>query len=99
MPPDYPLGEHDFKVLFCRLIPSGWNRLAQNLLAILPTCPGAGLRPRKLDLAVWEALRDIPFGYTTAYGAISKFVGPGAPAQAVGQAVGRNHLAIFIPAP
>lgn len=49
------------------------------------------------QLAVWEALRDIPFGYTTTYGAISKIVGPGAPAQAVGQAVGRNRLAIFIP--
>ncbi|WP_326502428.1 methylated-DNA--[protein]-cysteine S-methyltransferase [Rothia nasimurium] len=49
------------------------------------------------QLAVWAALRDIPFGYTTTYGAISRIVGPGAPAQAVGQAVGRNRIALFIP--
>lgn len=49
------------------------------------------------QLAVWAAVRDVPFGYTTTYGAISKIVGPGAPAQAVGQAVGRNKLLIFIP--
>lgn len=49
------------------------------------------------QLAVWAALQDIPYGYTSTYGAISKLVGPGAPAQAVGQAVGRNKLSIFIP--
>lgn len=49
------------------------------------------------QLAVWQALRDIPFGYTTTYGAISKIVGPHAPAQAVGQAVGRNKCSILIP--
>ena len=49
------------------------------------------------QLAVWAALREIPYGYTTTYGAISKIVGPGAPAQAVGQAVGRNKVSIFIP--
>ncbi len=49
------------------------------------------------QLAVWEALKDIPHGYTTTYGHISKIVGPGAPAQAVGQAVGHNKLSIFIP--
>ncbi|MFW0169486.1 methylated-DNA--[protein]-cysteine S-methyltransferase [Rothia sp. P4278] len=49
------------------------------------------------QLAVWQALRDIPYGYTTSYGAISKIVGPGAPAQAVGQAVSRNPISIFIP--
>lgn len=58
--------------------------------------------PLKLDgsdfqLAVWDAVRDVPFGYTTTYGAISKIVGPGAPAQAVGQAVGHNKLLIFVP--
>lgn len=49
------------------------------------------------QLAVWDALKDIPFGYTTTYGHISKIVGPGAPAQAVGQAVGHNKISIFIP--
>ena len=34
---------------------------------------------------------------TTTYGEISRAVGPGAPAQAVGQAVGRNKVSIMIP--
>ncbi len=49
------------------------------------------------QLAVWQALEEIPYGYTTTYGEISKIVGPHAPAQAVGQAVGRNRCIIFIP--
>lgn len=28
------------------------------------------------QLAVWAALREIPYGYTTTYGAISKIMGP-----------------------
>lgn len=57
------------------------------------------LKPAGSDfqLAVWQALEDIPYGYTTTYGEISKIVGPHAPAQAVGQAVGRNRCIIFIP--
>ena len=57
------------------------------------------VRPEGTDfqLAVWEALNEVPFGFTTTYGAISKQVGPHAPAQAVGQAVARNRLMIFVP--
>ena len=49
------------------------------------------------QLIVWEHLKTVPAGYTTTYGAISRAVGPGAPAQAVGQAVGRNTISIIIP--
>ena len=49
------------------------------------------------QLIVWEHLKTIPAGYTTTYGEISRAVGPGAPAQAVGQAVGRNKVSIMIP--
>ena len=49
------------------------------------------------QLIVWEHLKTVPAGYTTTYGAISRVVGPGAPAQAVGQAVGRNKISIMIP--
>ena len=49
------------------------------------------------QLIVWEHLKTVPAGYTTTYGAISRAVGPGAPAQAVGQAVGRNKISIMIP--
>ena len=49
------------------------------------------------QLMVWEHLKTVPSGYTTTYGEISRIVGPGAPAQAVGQAVGRNKISIIIP--
>ena len=49
------------------------------------------------QLIVWEHLKTVPAGYTTTYGEISRAVGPGAPAQAVGQAVGRNKVSIIIP--
>uniref|UniRef100_UPI001EE8BFE3 methylated-DNA--[protein]-cysteine S-methyltransferase n=1 Tax=Rothia sp. HSID18067 TaxID=2419514 RepID=UPI001EE8BFE3 len=49
------------------------------------------------QLAVWDYLKTVPYGYTVTYGEISRMVGPGAPAQAVGQAVGHNKIAIIIP--
>ncbi len=49
------------------------------------------------QLIVWEHLKTVPAGYTTTYGEISRAVGPGAPAQAVGQAVGRNKVSVMIP--
>lgn len=45
--------------------------------------------------AVCDAMRAIPFGETTTYGAIGKALD--APAQAVGQACGGNPIPIFIP--
>ncbi len=57
------------------------------------------LAPEGTDfqLMVWEYLCSVPYGYTTTYGTISHAVGPGAPAQAVGQAVGHNKISIIIP--
>ncbi|MBQ7155449.1 MAG: methylated-DNA--[Synergistaceae bacterium] len=45
---------------------------------------------------VWEALRRIPYGQSTTYGAIARELGCRS-AQAVGQAVGRNPIGIIIP--
>lgn len=46
---------------------------------------------------VWEALRDIPAGRTTSYGALAAAIGlPGA-ARAVGLANGANPIAILVP--
>ena len=45
---------------------------------------------------VWQALREIPYGVTTTYGAVARRVGCRS-AQAVGQAVGRNPIAIIVP--
>lgn len=45
--------------------------------------------------AVCEEMRNIPYGYTRTYGEISKALG--VPAQAVGQACGRNPIPVIIP--
>ena len=62
------------------------------------------LRPRgsPFQLAVWRKLLEIPYGQTTTYGAIARAVASdegraSVPAQAVGGAVGRNPLSVFIP--
>ena len=62
------------------------------------------LRPRgtPFRLAVWEALRAIPYGRTTTYGELAAVVAArrGAErmaARAVGGAVGRNPISLMIP--
>ena len=45
---------------------------------------------------VWQELLKIPYGETTTYGAIAKRIGCRS-AQAVGQAIHRNPIAIIIP--
>ena len=45
---------------------------------------------------VWQALLTIPYGETVSYGEIARMVGCRS-AQAVGQAVGANPIAILIP--
>lgn len=45
---------------------------------------------------VWQALMEIPYGATTTYGAIARHIGCRS-AQAVGQAVGSNPVAIIVP--
>lgn len=52
--------------------------------------------------AVWQLLLEIPYGATTTYGALARALaarqGRGTmSAQAVGGAVGRNRLSIFVP--
>jgi methylated-DNA-[protein]-cysteine S-methyltransferase len=51
----------------------------------------------RFELAVWEALRQIPYGTTTSYGQIARALGhPHAP-RAVGVANARNPVAIVVP--
>lgn len=45
---------------------------------------------------VWQALLTIPYGKTVSYGELARMVGCKS-AQAVGQAVGANPIALFIP--
>ena len=49
------------------------------------------------QLAVWNALLAIPYGATASYGDIARSVGRPNAVRAVGQANGRNPLAIVVP--
>ena len=58
--------------------------------------PPLALQGTPFQRRVWRALMDIPYGATTTYGALARSVGCRS-AQAVGQAVGRNPVAIIVP--
>lgn len=47
--------------------------------------------------AVWAELLEIPYGESRTYGDIARALGIPRGAQAIGQAVGRNPIAIIIP--
>ena len=49
------------------------------------------------QLAVWRALRAIPSGETTSYGAIAEAIGRPTAVRAVGAANGRNPISIIVP--
>jgi methylated-DNA-[protein]-cysteine S-methyltransferase len=55
------------------------------------------LRGTPFQVAVWEALRAIPRGETIAYAELARRVGAPAAVRAVGAAVGRNPVSIFVP--
>ena len=57
------------------------------------------LKPRGTEFqqAVWALLRQIPRGTTVTYGSLAARLGPSMSPQAVGQAVGKNPIAIVIP--
>lgn len=59
----------------------------------LPLMP----RGTAFQLAVWEAMLDIPFGQTRTYGELAEAVGGRNKARAVGQAANKNPLPIVIP--
>lgn len=65
-----------------------------------PDAPSLPLVPSgtPFQMAVWEKLRQIPYGQTVTYGQIARSMGKERmSAQAVGQAVGRNPISILIP--
>ena len=49
------------------------------------------------QVAVWNALRDIPVGCTESYGALAARIGSPSAMRAVGAANGSNPIAIFVP--
>ncbi|MBN1441149.1 MAG: methylated-DNA--[protein]-cysteine S-methyltransferase [Planctomycetes bacterium] len=50
-----------------------------------------------LALRVWRELRRVPYGRTISYGELARGVGHPRAARAVGQAVGRNPVPVFVP--
>jgi len=49
------------------------------------------------ELAVWDALREIPYGETVSYGELAAGIGRPDAARAVGTANARNPIAVVIP--
>jgi methylated-DNA-[protein]-cysteine S-methyltransferase len=49
------------------------------------------------QLRVWDALREIPYGTTTTYGALARELGRPAAARAVGSANAHNPISIVVP--
>jgi AraC family transcriptional regulator of adaptative response/methylated-DNA-[protein]-cysteine methyltransferase len=65
--------------------------------------PGAGpaltldLTGSAIEMAVWQALREIPVGETRSYGEVAKALPVTATAQEVGAACAANVLAVAVP--
>ena len=55
------------------------------------------MRGAAFEQRVWTALRGIPPGTTTSYGAIAKALGSAGASRAVGMANGANPIAIIVP--
>ena len=51
----------------------------------------------EFEKAVWTALRDIPYGTTTSYGAVAKSVGQPKAAREVGAANNANPIPLIVP--
>lgn len=60
----------------------------------LPLQPYSG---SDFQRTVWQALAKIPFGRFVSYAGIAKHLGRPQAARAIGMAVGRNPLSIFLP--
>jgi len=51
----------------------------------------------EFEKTVWAALREIPYGTTTSYGAVAKRIGQPMAARAVGAANNANPIALIVP--
>jgi methylated-DNA-[protein]-cysteine S-methyltransferase len=73
--------------------------LASYFAGTSPAAPDIPLDMRGADFErrVWAALRAIPPGQTTSYGAIAKSLGDAGASRAVGAANGANPVAIIVP--
>jgi methylated-DNA-[protein]-cysteine S-methyltransferase len=73
--------------------------LASYFAGTSPAAPDIPLDMRGADFEkrVWAALRAIPPGRTTSYGAIAKSLGDAGASRAVGAANGANPVAVIVP--
>ena len=79
--------------------------LAETLATVVALIdhPGAGpaqtldLTGSAIEMAVWQALREIPVGETRSYGEVAKALPVTATAQEVGAACAANVLAVAVP--
>ena len=55
------------------------------------------LKGTEFQKKVWEALREIPFGQTSSYGAIAEKIGCPKGARAVGMGCNKNPVMLFVP--
>lgn len=62
-----------------------------------PRLPVLDLRGTPFQLAVWDALRQIPWGEVRTYGEIARLLGRAGGARAVGGASHENPVAILVP--
>ncbi len=62
-----------------------------------PRVPLLDLKGSTFQLAVWSALREIPWGEVRTYGDIAKLLGRAGGARAVGGANHENPIAILVP--
>lgn len=72
---------------------SAWARRVLAGEAALPL----DVRGTPFQQRVWQALRAIPMGTTTSYGALAVAIGHPRACRAIGTAVGRNPIAVAIP--
>ncbi len=61
-----------------------------------PKLPYA-LKGTDFQMRVWRALQEIPYGETISYGELARQIGAPRAVRALGAAVGRNPIWIFIP--
>lgn len=65
--------------------------------APLPPQPNLLPQGTAYSRRVWAVLRTVPYGQTLSYGQLARLLQPASSPRAVGQAVGRNPLFLFIP--
>jgi methylated-DNA-[protein]-cysteine S-methyltransferase len=76
---------------------SAEEALADYFAGRAPRLPALDLRGTPFQLAVWSALRAIPWGEVRTYGEVASLLGRAGGARAVGGANHENPVAILVP--